>query len=145
MKATLFLRIAAILSFIHCVLHTVAGVFGSPQHGGEEIAVIETMKSHRFNFAGSMRSYWDFFFAYGLFVTIILFVFGVFFWQLASVAKTNPTWVRPVVAVFCFNFAAMAIVAWRYFFIFPAVTELLIAVCLALAFAFAKSPASSQR
>jgi hypothetical protein len=116
------------------VLHTVGGVFGSPKHGAEEIAVIETMKSHHFEIAGSMRSYWDFFFGYGLLVTIVLFFLSVFFWQLASLARTNPAWMRPILIVFCLNFLAMSLVAWKYFFIAPAVVEILIAVSLALAF-----------
>lgn len=135
MNATLFLRIASALSFIHCALHTVGGVFGSPQHGAEEIAVIDAMKSHHFDVLRSMRSYWDFFFGYGLFVTIILFILGIVFWQLASLAKTHPSSVRPIVAAFCVNFLAMAVVSWRYFFMAPAVTELLMALCLAVAFA----------
>ena len=141
MNATLFLRIAAVLSFIHCVLHTVGGVFGSPAHGAEEIAVIETMKSHHFDFLGSVRSYWDFFFGYGLFVTIILFIVAIVFWQLAGLAKTNPSAVRPIAAMFCLNFLAMAVVSWKYFFLAPAVTELLIAVCLALASAKSRAAA----
>jgi hypothetical protein len=140
-KATLFLRIASIVTFIHCALHTIGGVFGSP-NGAEEIAVVETMKSHHFDVLGSMRSYWDFFFGYGLFVTIVLLVNSIFFWQLASLAKTNPTWMRPILAVFCFNFVAMAIVSWRYFFVAPAVIELLIAACLAVASA-KTSPAAN--
>ena len=65
MKPTLFLRIASILTFVHCVLHTFGGVLSSPRHGAEEVAVIEAMKSHSFDVMGSMRSYWDFFFGYG--------------------------------------------------------------------------------
>ena len=133
MKPALFLRIASGVTLLHCVLHTIGGVFVSPSHGAEEIAVIETMKSHRFDMMGSMRSYWDFFLGYGLFVTIVLLVLSIFFWQLASLAKTNPAWMRPILAVFCFNFIAMAIVSWRYFFIAPAIAELLIAVCLLVA------------
>ena len=135
MKATLLLRIASVLTLIHCVLHTIGGVFGSPKHGVEEIAVVETIKSHHFDVMGSMRSYWDFFFGYGLFVTIVLLVNSVFFWQLATLSKTNPAWMRPILGLFCLNFLVMAIVSWKYFFIAPAVTELLIAACLALAFA----------
>jgi len=65
-KPTLFLRIASILTFVHCVLHTFGGVLSSPRHGAEEVAVIEAMKSHSFDVMGSMRSYWDFFFGYAL-------------------------------------------------------------------------------
>jgi len=34
---------------------------------------------------GSMRSYWDFFFGYGLFVTIFLLAVAVLLWQLELV------------------------------------------------------------
>src|SRR5579872_1014816 len=33
MKPTLFLRIAAVLTFIHSVLHTIGGVFSNPDPG----------------------------------------------------------------------------------------------------------------
>ncbi len=137
MKPTLFLRIASVLALIHCALHTVGGVFGTPSHGAEEIAVLEAMKSHRFAVMGSSRSYWDFFFGYGLFVSINLLIQGLLFWYLAAVAKTNSPWTRPIVALFFFNYVGMAILAWKYFFVAPAVTELLIALFLALAFATA--------
>jgi len=133
-KPTLFLRIASVLSLLHCVLHTIGGVFGSPKHGAEEVAVIETMKTHHFAVMGSMRSYWDFLFGYGLFVTVALLVEAILLWRLAAFAKTNPAWTRPIVGLFCFNFVGVAIVSWKYFFIAPAVGELLIAVCLAMAF-----------
>jgi hypothetical protein len=58
------------------------------------VAVIETMKAHTFNVIGSMRTYWDFFFGYGLFVTVSLLFQGILFWILASFAKTNPALVR---------------------------------------------------
>ena len=141
--ATLLLRIASVLTFIHCVLHTIGGVFGSPTHGTEEIAVIETMKSHRFDFLGSMRSYWDFFFGYGLHVTVILFFLAVLFWLLGSLAKTNPSAMRPITGVFCLNFLAMTVVSWKYFFIAPAINELLIALCLAVAFAKSRGAAGA--
>jgi hypothetical protein len=140
MKPTLFLRIASVLTLIHCALHTIGGVFGKPRSGAE-LAVIEAMKSHPFDFMGSLRSYWDFYFGYGLFVTINLLIQGLLFWQLATMAKTNAAWTRPILALFFLNYVAMAIIAWKYFFIAPAVTELLIAACLALAFATA--PAST--
>jgi hypothetical protein len=136
-NSTLFLRIASVLTLFHCAGHTIGGVFGKPKHGAEQLAVMDTMKSHRFNVMGSLRSYWDFHFGYALFVTINLLIQGLLFWQLATMAKTNAAWIRPILVLFFLNYVAMAIVAWKYFFIAPAVIELLIAVCLALAFATA--------
>jgi hypothetical protein len=136
-KPTLFLRIAFVLTLLHCVLHT-GGVFSSPRHGAEEIGVVKTMKAHQFDVFGSMRSYWDFLFGYGLFLTIGLLVQAILFWQLAMFAKTsattNPTWIKPILALFFFNCLAMAMISWKYFFVGPAVAQLLIAVCLGLAY-----------
>jgi phosphoglycerol transferase MdoB-like AlkP superfamily enzyme len=140
-KPTLFLRIASVLTMIHCILHTIGGVLGSHRHGPEEIAVVETMKAHTFNVMGSMRSYWDFMFGYGLGVTITLLIQSLLFWQLATMSKTNAAWTRPIVLLFFFNFVVMSVVVWRYFFIAPAITELLIAACLAAAYFTATAPA----
>jgi hypothetical protein len=134
MSATLFLRIASVLSLINCTLHTIGGVFGKPKHGAEEIAVIETMKAHTFDVMGSMRAYWDFFFGYGLLTTVVLFVQAVLFWQLASFVKTSPAVIRPIVALFFFNCVVTAILCWKYFFAGPAITQLLIAACLGIAY-----------
>jgi hypothetical protein len=132
-KAALFLRIASVLTLIHGILHTIGGVLSKPRNGTEEIVVIETMKAHAFNVMGSMRTYWDFFFGYGIIATITLLVQAVLFWQLATLAKTHAALTRPILILFFFNFAATATVACRYFFIAPAITELLIAACLAAA------------
>jgi hypothetical protein len=133
MKATLLLRIASVLSLIQCLMH-IAGMFSSPKHGAEEIAVLETMKSHRFDVMGSLRSYWDFLLGYGLGLTITLLVQAILFWQLALFAKTNPAWTRPIVALFVFNCIGGAIVSWKYFFVGPAAGQLLVAACLGAAF-----------
>jgi hypothetical protein len=133
LTATLFLRIAAILSLINCAGHT-GGMFSSPRHGAEEVAVIETMKAHHFDVMGSVRSYWDFLFGYGLSVSITLLVQAILFWQLAALAKSNPASIRPIVALFLFNCIGIAIISWKYFFIGPAVTQLVVAACLGVAF-----------
>jgi hypothetical protein len=141
MKATLYLRIASVLAIIHAILHTIGGMLSKPNNGAPEIAIIEAMKSRSFNVMGSMRSYWDFFFGYGWLVAITLVIQGILFWQLATMAKTNAAPIRPILLLFCINFLATTVVAFKYFFIAPAVTELLIAACLAGAYFAADSTA----
>jgi len=143
MKATLFLRIASALAIIHAILHTIGGVLSKPNNGAPEIAIIEAMKSRSFNVMGSMRTYWDFFYGYGWLLGIALLVEGVLFWQLATIAKTNSAQIRPIILLFCLNFLATTVIAWQYFFIAPAVTELLIAACLAGAYFTATSVRSA--
>jgi hypothetical protein len=133
MTATLFLRLASVFTLIHCVLHTIGGVFGKPQHGAEELALIESMKAHQWDFMGSLRAYYDFFFGYGLMVTINLLFQGILFWMLGGLIKTNPGGIKAVAALFCINYLLMSVVAFKYFFAAPGITEALIAVCLAAA------------
>jgi len=139
MRTILFLRIASVLTIIHAILHTIGGVLSKPQNGAREIAVIDAMKSQSFNVMGSMRTYWDFFYAYGWLLGLALLVEGILFWQLATIAKTNAAMLRPIIALFCLNFLVTTVIAWKYFFIAPAVTEILIAVFLAAAYFTAAS------
>jgi hypothetical protein len=140
MRATLYLRIASVLAIIHAILHTIGGVLSKPKNGAPEIAVIEAMKSRSFNVMGSMRTYWDFFYGYGWLLGLALLVEGILFWQLATIAKTNAAPIRPIIMLFCLNFVVTTVIAWKYFFIAPAVTEILIAAFLAAAY-FTAAPA----
>ena len=139
MRATLYLRIASVLTIIHAILHTIGGVLSKPNNGAREIAVIDAMKSQSFNVMGSMRTYWDFFYAYGWLLGLALLVEGILFWQLATIAKTNATPIRPIIMLFCLNFVVTTVLSWKYFFIAPAVTEILIAAFLAAAYFTASS------
>jgi len=139
MSSTLYLRIASVLTIIHAILHTVGGVLSKPRNGATEIAVIDAMKSQSFNVMGSMRTYWDFFYGYGWLLGLALLVEGILFWQLATIAKTNAAQLRPIIALFCVNFLVTTVIAWKYFFIAPAVTEILIAAFLAAAYVAAVS------
>lgn len=140
MNATLFLRIAAVLTLLHCIAHTYGGVLAGPRHGAEQIAVIDAMKSHKFDTAGSMRGYWDFYRGYALFVSISFLAQTILFWQLASVAQTGAFALRGIIAVFFLEFVAFAVLAVRYFFLPALIVEILIAISLALAF-FTAAPA----
>ena len=138
MKASLFLRIASVLTFIHAVLHTIGGVFGKVEAGPASVAV-EAMKTNQFLLMGHMRSFWDFYRGLGLAATISLTAEAILFWQLASPAKTDARPLRPVMATFLIAYTALAVNSHTYFFLPPVITEILIAACLALAILAAKS------
>jgi hypothetical protein len=77
----------------------------------------------------------------GLAVTIFLTAEAVVFWQLSSLAKTDARRLRPILAVFAASYIVFAVNSYAYFFLAPVITELLIAVLLALAIATASSTA----
>ena len=64
-KPVLFLRIAAVLTLIHAVLHTIGGVFGKPEPGPATIA-FQAMTINQFLLLGHTRSYADFYRGLGL-------------------------------------------------------------------------------
>jgi len=141
-KPVLFLRIAAILTLIHAVLHTIGGVFGKVEPGAATIAV-EAMKTNQFLLMGNMRSFWDFYRGLGLGITIFLAADSVLFWQLASLAKTDARRLRPILATFLIAYAVFSLNSYAYFFFGPVITEILIAACLGMAILTAKDPAMS--
>jgi hypothetical protein len=144
-KPVVFLRIAAILTFIHAILHTVGGVFGRIEPGAATIAV-QAMKGNQFLLLGHVRSFWDFYRGLGLAATISLTSESIVFWQLASVAKTEAGRVRPILITFAVAYAVFAVNSYTYFFIAPVIVEILIAACLGMAIVTAKSqPESFQR
>jgi len=132
MRATLFLRIASVLTFIHAALHTIGGVFGKPAPG-EQQAVVDTMRAHEFLAMGAMRSYWSFYLGMGLAVSVLLTAESVVFWQLGSLAKRDVPGMRPMMTTFLLGYLCLAVVSSMYFFAAPVITEILIALCLGLA------------
>ncbi len=126
----LLLKVAAVLALLQGIAHATLIVFASPKHGPEEVAVIETMKSRRFDFLGAQRSYWDFYFGYALIAAIICVVEAVLFWQVAGLGVDA---IRLVASVLVAYNLAHAVLAWRYFFITPIIADLLISGCLVAA------------
>jgi hypothetical protein len=142
MRTVIFLRIASVLTLFHAVLHTIGGVFGGADPGVQQ-ATVAVMKANEFAVMGMTRSYWDFYMGLGLVVSVFLTVEGVVFWQLGSLAKIDAVRLRPVLAAFLVGYLCAAVVSYRYFFAAPVITEVLIALCLGLAIAFARQVAGA--
>jgi hypothetical protein len=133
MNPVILLRLASVAALIQGAAHTLLVVFGAPTHGPTELAVVEAMKAHHFNFLGSARSYWDFYFGYALFAAFNCAVEAVLFWQLARIGGEQAPLVKPVIALFVLANLGYAVLAWKYFFITPIVPDIAIAICLGLA------------
>lgn len=142
MKPSLWLRIASILTLIHAFLHTMGGMFGSPRTT-VQAAARSIVQSLHFDAFGSSRSYWDFYFGFGLVTSVTLFLSAALLWQLASLVKTDPAKTRPFLAMLFVTFIAMAVISWVYFFAPPFVFEVVIAVCIGAAFVSAGKRSSA--
>lgn len=130
MKPAKTLRVASILAALQYSAHAFLFLSASPSHGPEEIAVVDAMRSHRFDFAGFHRSYWDFYFGYGLLGILFGVIEVILLWQLAALAKTDSYRIRPPIALFIFANLAHAVLIWKYFFLVPAVFDIAVAACL---------------
>jgi hypothetical protein len=141
MNTSLMLRTAAVLTLLYCMGHTV-GIPWTPSIRVQDIAVLEAMKSDRFEVFGHTRSYWEFYYGFGLAITGYLAVQAVVLWQLAPLANALGKQILPIVAVFFIAFVANAVIAWMYFFFVPVAFAIAIAICLALAFIIARRTSS---
>ena len=135
MKSSTFLRIASVITFLYFAGHT-AGIPWTPAVGPGEAPVLEAMKAHSFDVLGSKRTYWDFYFGFGVVISGYLMVQAVVLWQLGSLAKAEPSRVSGIAASLLIAFIVNAFLAWRYFFAIPAVMAISISGCLALALVF---------
>lgn len=136
MKASLLLRVAAVITFLYFAGHT-AGIPWTPAVGPDAMPVLEAMKSHTFDVDGFTRTYWDFYFGFGVIISVYVLALAVVLWQLGSLAQTDAVRVRPIIASIFVAFVVNAVVAWKYFFAIPVVVTVAISVCLALAFVMA--------
>lgn len=143
MKSSTFLRIASVITFLYFAGHT-ASIPWTPAVGSGEVPVLEAMKAHSFNVLGSNRTYWDFYFGFGLIISGYLLVQAVVLWQLGSLAKREPAQVRAIVASFLVAFIVNAFLSWKYFFVIPLINAILISVCLGLALAFSGRSKTAQ-
>ena len=125
------LRVAAVVALLQFFGHTALFLRAKPTHGDAEVAVVTAMRAHRFSFGGSLRSYWDMYFGYGVEAAFICLVEAILFWQLATIAAVAPAVVRPIVALFLTANVAHAVLVTRYFFLTPLVPDVLIALLLA--------------
>jgi hypothetical protein len=135
MKPHVLLRAASALTVVHALLNSFAGLLSGTSKNQDEVSLLNAMKALHFDAMGSLRTYWDFYFGFGLFLTASLMLIAVLLWQLGSLVKAQPATARPFIGVLCIAFQAFAVLSWQYFFIAPVVIEGLIAMLLALAYA----------
>ena len=136
MTTTLFLRIASIISLIFTLGHTAGGLRKWSPMGDND--VLRAMTSVRFDTMGANRSYLDFFTGFGWSISVAMVMQTVLLWQMASLARTNPGSVRPMIAAIALATAASGVIAWRFIFPVPALFSLALLIPLAAAYFVAR-------
>jgi putative flippase GtrA len=131
MKMATWLRVAAVLSVLLALGHTAGGL----QHWSPpgETEVLRSMGTFRFDALGSNRSYLDFYLGFGYIISLYMFAQGLLLWQLAPLASLPDARVRPMVATFLAVGVGATALDWVLFFTVPTVSNLMISICLAMA------------
>jgi hypothetical protein len=128
MKASVFYRIAAVLLVLFAAGHTFGFRQNNPEWGAD--AVLGLMRSVHFNAQGFTRTYWDFFTAFGLFVSVFFLFSAVLAWQLGSLPPETLSRVRSIGWALAICFVAITALSWRYVFTTPIVFSMAVTVCL---------------
>jgi len=102
-----------------------------------ENEVLKAMTEVRFDTMGANRSYLDFFMGFGWSISVLMLLQTVLLWQLASLARADPTRVRPMIAVFSLATLATGVIAWRFIFPIPALFSSALLIVLLAAYVVA--------
>ena len=130
-KAPILYRISAVLLLLYAAGHTFGFRQNNPEWGAG--AVLALMRSVHFDAQGFTRTYWDFFSAFGLFVSVFLLFSAVVAWLLGGLAAETLARVRSIAWALAICFVALTALTWRYAFTTPLVFSTLITVCLTAA------------
>lgn len=136
MTTTLLLRIASVISLIFTLGHTLGGLRKWSPMGENE--VLRAMAAVHFDTMGANRSYLDFYMGFGWSISVAMLMQTVLLWQMASIARTDPASVRPMIAVIALATLASGFIAWRFIFPVPALFSILLVIALAAAYVVAR-------
>jgi len=135
------LRIAAIIALIFAGLHSM-GAPWTPARGAPEQALVAMMKSLQFDAMGAQRTYFDFYYGFGVSISVYLAVQAIVIWLAGDIARTNPPAARPLIATMFASYAIVGAITFRYFFAGPLVFSAVI--CALLAWAWMRTGKSAQ-
>src|SRR5262245_22910833 len=136
MTTTLWLRIASVISLVFTAGHTIGGLSRWSPMGDNP--VLKSMTDVRFNTMGANRSYLEFFMGFGWSISVLMLMETIVLWQLASLAKTEPARLRPIIAVIAMATVGTGLIAWRFIFPVPALFSAVLAIALGLAYVAAR-------
>ena len=135
MTTTLLLRIASVISLLFTAGHSLGGLRKWSPMGENE--VLQAMTTVRFETMGANRSYLDFFIGFGWSNSVSMLMQTVLLWQMASLARTDPAHVRPMIGVVALATLASGVIAWRFIFPLPALFSGVLFIALVAAYVVA--------
>lgn len=128
-----WLRIAAGLTLVQALAHTIGAVLVTPTPGSAESSLRDAMRAFRFVVAGVERSYLDAYLGSGWTITAMLLASVVLLWQLARMVVDAPRVARPLIVTLIAAFGGTTAIGSVYFVPPPTVFAAAITLCLCAA------------
>jgi hypothetical protein len=138
----ILLRTASCLTLLFAAGHAMGGMDSWSPPG--ETDVLQSMRAFQFDVMGATRTYWHFYVGFGLYLTVLLLLEAVLLWQLASLARVNPSQVRPLLGALSVAGGVGTVIIWTFIFAVPALFSLVCTVCLTLAWVAARPHTASE-
>jgi hypothetical protein len=132
MTTTLLMRIAAVISLLFTVGHTLGGLKKWSPMGDNE--VLKAMSAVRFDTMGTSRSYLEFYMGFGWSLSVALLLQSALMWQIGSLARSDAVQARPMIAMMAVATLASGLIAWRFIFPVPAAFSAVLLIVLMAAY-----------
>lgn len=123
------IRLCAILFFGLTAGHISAYPFAHEDaRGGKQL--VDSMKYAGFEFLGERSTYWNLYFGWGIFVTVLLLTLALVLWLLSDLARLAPRRIGAITAIISSASFAGAYLSYRFFFIPPVLLLLIIGLVM---------------
>jgi len=132
MKPKILLRIAAVLMFIHCILHTIG--FSGWKTDTANQTVVQAMTGPKFPFMGVNRNMGEFYDGFGYASTIALLLITVSLWIVSGELGSKSSLAKKMTLTLAIILALWGIDEIIYFFPFAVGISLLSSLCCFWAF-----------
>lgn len=127
-----------VIAVIQYAVHTVVFLRARPRHGADEVNLVEMMKSLQWNFGGSERSYWDFYFGYGMVAILMGLLEILLLWFLSGLLARNPREALPFLMVTAVITVFHILITLKFFFALPASFDIAVTLFILLAYLAAR-------
>lgn len=114
-------RLATYVLLVYCAGHTAGALFNTPRFTPEAGAVLDAMRSVRFPVQGFQRTWFGFYFGFGLIVSVYFLVSAALAWFLGGCDPTQRRALRPITWTLFLSYAASTVIVLQNFFVSPLV------------------------
>jgi hypothetical protein len=125
-------RIAAALLVLYTMGHTGGALLNTPHFSPAADSVLASMRTVRFLASGVERTWFNFFFGFGLIDSVFFLVSAAIAWYLGGLSAAERRTVRPVTWALFLGYAASIPIIVLDFFAMPLVFSTLITACFGI-------------